>query len=202
MVVPFVRGYPQDGSSLGQSKSTIRNNLDGTFDTLAIDHVDNNGNPGSQPAGYHTVIHQVPQSSVATVTGYNQVFSGVPGTLIVNGVTTPTIPPGGDQQLYSLTGAGALSQLTGRLAASSGYCWVGGILLQWGVTSNSTGNISVSFPVTFPNNAFNVQATPLRASGKFTTDHSVTSLVNGGFTIVNANAVTTGLAYYWLAIGN
>jgi hypothetical protein len=203
MPIPtYTPGYPPDGSSLGQTKSTIRNNLDGTFETLAIDHVNNNGQPGSQPAGYHTIIHQVPQSSVTTVNNYNQVFSGVPGTLIVNGVTTPTIPPGGDQQLYSLTGAGALSQLTGRSAASNGYCWCGGMLFQWGVTIQSTANINVTFPVAFPNNAFNVQATPLRAIGTFTTDFSVTSLVNSGFTINNANSATTGLAYYWFAIGN
>ena len=32
------------------------------------------------------------------------VFCGVPGTLIVNGVRTPEIPPNGDSQVYSLTG--------------------------------------------------------------------------------------------------
>jgi hypothetical protein len=208
MVIPtYTPGYPPDGSSLGQTKSTIRNNLDGTFETLAIDHINNNGQPGSQPAGYHTIIHQVPQSSVSTVTGYNQVFSGVPGTLIVNGVTTPTIPASGDQQLYSLSGAGVLSQLTGlantqTVTGGIGYAWLCGVLMQWGYTTNSTGNIGVSFPVPFPNNVFNVQATALRATGKFSTDFSVTSVVNSGFTINNANSSTTGLAYYWFAIGN
>ncbi len=203
MPIPtYTPGYPPDGSSLGQTKATIRNNLDGTFETLAIDHINNNGQPGSQPAGYHTIIHQVPQATVSTVTGYNQVFSGVPGTLIVNGVTTPAIPSNGDQQLYSLTGSGGLSQLTGNHAASNGYCWIGGILIQWGVTTASTGSIGVTFPVAFPNNAFNVQATPLRTFGTFTTNFSVTGLVVSGFTINNANSSATSLAYYWLAIGN
>ena len=102
MPIPtYTPGYPPDGSSLGQTKSTIRNNLDGTFQTLAIDHVNNNGQPGSNPAGYHTIIHQVSQTSVSTVSGVNQVFSGVPGSLRVNTVTTPIITPGGDTQLYS-----------------------------------------------------------------------------------------------------
>ena len=44
MSIPtYTQGYPPDGSSLGQTKSVIRNNLDGTFLTLAVDHVDNNG---------------------------------------------------------------------------------------------------------------------------------------------------------------
>ena len=58
----YVPGYPPDGSSLGQTKSTIRNNLDGTFQTIAVDHINNNGDPGSQPPGYHTIIHEVPQT--------------------------------------------------------------------------------------------------------------------------------------------
>lgn len=208
MPIPtYTQGYPPDGSSLGQTKSTIRNNLDGTFETLAIDHIDNNGSPGSQPAGYHKVIHQVPQSSVTTVSGYNQVFSGVPGTLIVDAVTTPTIPPGGDQQLYSLSGSGVLSQLTGStntqtVTGGIGYAWLGGVLMQWGYTTNSTGNIGVTFPVAFPNNVFNVQVTAIRGNGTYTTNFAVSSLVNSGFTINNSNSSTTGLSYYWLAIGN
>src|SRR5580700_2776789 len=110
-IPPYVKGYPPDGSSLGQTKSTIRNNLDGTFDTVAVDHVNNNG-PNMQPAGYHTIIHEVTQTNVSTVAGVNQIFSGVPGTLVVNSVTTKAIPNNGDTQLYSLTGAGVLAQLT------------------------------------------------------------------------------------------
>ncbi len=50
MAIPiYTLGYPPDGSSLGQTKTTIRNNLDGTFLTLGGDHVNNNGQPGSIP---------------------------------------------------------------------------------------------------------------------------------------------------------
>jgi hypothetical protein len=87
MAIPtYTPGYPPDGSSLGQTKSTIRNNLDGTFETLAVDHVNNNGVPGSNPAGYHTIIHQVPQTNVDDCAGYNQIFSGVPGGLSITTV--------------------------------------------------------------------------------------------------------------------
>jgi hypothetical protein len=198
MVIPgYTEGYPQDGSSLGQSKTTIRNNLDGTFLTLAVDHVNNNGQPGSKPAGYHTVIHEVPQSSVSTVTGYNQVFCGVPGTLIVNGVATPTIPPGGDQQLYSLTGGGILSQLTGGVLSTNGYCWVGGILIQWGTGNTAVAAGAVTFPITFPHAVFGVQSTP---TSKITTPAAIISLNTSGFTCQN-NAGTL-FSHYWMAIGN
>jgi hypothetical protein len=203
MPIPtYTVGYPPDGSSLGQTKVVIRNNLDGTFQTLAVDHINNNGQPNAQPAGYHTIIHEVSQTAVNTIANYNQVFSGVPGTLVVNSVATPSIPSNGDTQLYALSGMGTLSQLTGNNAASTGYVWAGGILFQWGLTAMTTGNISVSFTPNFPNNAFNVQVTAVRSSGTFTTNFSATGLTKTGFTIVNSNSSATNLAYYWLAIGN
>lgn len=206
MIPAYIQGYPPDGSTLGQTKATIRGNLDGTFLTLAVDHVNNNGQPGSNPAGYHTIIHEVTQSNVSTVANVNQVFSGVPGTLIVNGVTTPNVPSGGDTQLYALTGAGALSQLTGHSAATSGYQWIGGILLQWGtVAGSSNQNVPVTFTPNFPRNCFNVSAIPIRASSSPGSDFSTVivtgSVSTAGFTIGNIGAHTMA-GWYWFAIGN
>lgn len=206
MPIPtYTPGYPPDNSSLGQTKSVIRNNLDGTFQTLAVDHIDNNGDPGMKPAGYHTIIHEVPQVSVSTVNGYNQVFSGVPGTLVVNGVTTSNIPAN-DTQLYSLTGAGILSQLTGYNADKTGYQWIGGILLQWGNTgATSSSTVAVSFSPKFPNNCFNVSAIPIRAATSPGDDFAcviVTSSVSrNGFTIGNIGGHSVS-GFYWFAIGN
>ena len=100
MTIPtYVSGYPPDGSSLGSTKTTIRGNLDGTFLTLGVDHVNNNGSPGNNPAGYHTIIHQVTQTTIpSTISGVNQFFSMIPGT----GASRP-LPPN-DTQLYSLSG--------------------------------------------------------------------------------------------------
>lgn len=208
MPIPtYTPGYPPDGSSLGQTKSTIRNNLDGTFQTLAVDHVNNNGQPGSQPAGYHTIIHQVPQASVSTVSGYNQIFSGIPGTLIVNGVTTPAIPSNGDTQLYALTGQGGLSQLTGYGATSNGYVWIGGLLLQWGTISvSSSGTYTpVSFTPNFPHNCFNVVLTMINNQGSSPSANSLFvrsgSVLKSGFSIVNTSGSSSQSAY-WMAIGN
>lgn len=209
MPIPsYTLGYPPDGSSLGQTKVTIRNNLDGTFQTVAVDHVNNNGQPGSNPAGYHTVIHQVSQTSVSTVSNYNQLFSGVPGTLVVNGTTTPAIPSNGDTQLYSLTAAGGLSQLTGNNAATNGFAWVGGILLQWGSIAATSGNPSVNLAsspnVTFPNNIFNVQVTRTHSSSSpgssFGYWVNTVGIGTSGFQIINNDGHTW--SYQWFAIGN
>jgi len=200
MPIPtFTPGYPLDGSSLGQTKSTIRNNLDGTFQTGAVDHVDNNGQPGSNPAGYHKIIHEVTQTSVSTVSGVNQVFSGVPGTLVVNGTTTPAVPSNGDTQLYSLTGLGALSQLTGFSASANGYVWIGGVLLQWGAgTSTNTGNF-ISFPIAFPRNIFTVTCTVYNSGSNPRTVSEVSTPNLTGFTAVSPNSTNP---IFFMAIGN
>ena len=204
MPIPtYTPGYPPDGSSLGQTKAVIRDNLDGTFQTLNVDHVNNNGQPGSQPAGYHTIIHEVTQTNVSTVTGVNQIFSGIPGTLIVNGVTTKNIPPNGDTQLYSLTGMGGLSQLTGNNASANGYNWVGGILLQWGSTTAvaNSSSTTVTFPVTFPTAVFSVQATVVTNDNSSIRFSILNNASPSGFvTSQTSSAHFTRL--YWFAIGN
>lgn len=211
MTIPtYTPGYPPDGSSLGQTKSTIRNNLDGTYQTLAIDHVNNNGQPGSNPAGYHTIIHQVSQVNVSTVAGVNQIFSGVPGTLIINGVSTPNIPPNGDTQLYSLTGMGGFSQLTGHSTSLNGYSWVSGILIQWGkvsIPSGSHSTGSVTFNPAFPNNCFNVSLTLIAQSSGTNSSSNTLCVANAGPTKTSFPWIFNGNSgsytnFFWTAIGN
>lgn len=205
MPIPtYTPGYPPDGSSLGQTKSTIRDNIDGTFQTLAIDHINNNGQPGSQPAGYHTIIHEVPQTSVNTVSGYNQVFSGVPGTLSVNSSTTAAIPSNGDQQLYSLSGGGVLSQLTGYSANTNGYQWIGGILLQWGKVTNPGQAGTVNFAsnnVNFPNNCFSVMLTMQRNGSTSTQGVYLNGTpTRNSFSFTGSSSSANAL--FWIALGN
>lgn len=220
MPIPtYTPGYPPDNSSLGQTKATIRNNLDGTFETLNVDHVNNNGQPGSNPAGYHTIIHEVTQTAVTSIAGVNQVFSGVPGALsyTVGMTTTPTpaIPSDSDTQLYSLSGSGILSQLTGSSRAARGYVWIGGLLLQWGTVTFPSGNsvmASVNFTtgggVNFPNAVFNIQATLICKAGGSSTQKNSLSIVNGSVSptsfVFQYAGETSGdfTNFFWQAIGN
>lgn len=207
---PYVQGYPPDGYSLGQTKSTIRNNLDGTFLTLAVDHVNNNG-PDMQPPGYHTVIHQVPQSSVNTVSGYSQIFAGEAGVLVVNGTTTAAIPPGNGQQLYSLTADGSLSQMTGAIHNSYGLVWAAGILFQWGtatLSASSSQSGTVMFREGFPKNCYNVQLTLNSLAGSVNESPAnlyvvYQSVSQTGFTYqYNQNAGAFSNQFFWFAIGD
>lgn len=195
MSIPtYTPGYPPDGSSLGQTKAVIRNNLDGTFQTLGVDHVNNNGQPGSNPAGYHTVAHMVPQATdPAAITGFGQLYSK---TLTFNSTN--------DQALFWETGQGLIQQLTTNitpLAAQTGYTFLpGGIILQWGVTTSTGSSTPVLFPFTFPAAAFSAVATRHQNSSS-DTSYGITSLVTTGFTFT-ANSSASGIIIFWFAIGN
>ncbi len=201
MPIPtFTPNYPLDGSTLGQTKKVIRDNLDGTFQTLAIDHIDNNGNPGGKPAGYHKVIHSVPQG------GNPGVMPGI-GQLYCKTVTPPT--PSGDQALFWETGGGIVQQLTANItpvSATNGVTFLpGGLILQWG----TTGNISSGTPVLFisggfpTNNAFSVIATNLSNTNNrkliYTSGYTKTQFIP---TIIDASGNTTSAIFTWWAIGN
>src|SRR6202000_935722 len=153
MSIPsYTQGYPPDGSSLGQTKSTIRNNLDGTFLTLAVDHIDNNGDPGTNPAGYHKVVHMVPQAgNPAPISGYGQLF-----TKTVNSFTS-------DEALFWETGNGIVQQLTTNInpsATTNGRSFLpGGIIMQWGAVNSPGSSGTVAFNATFPSSCFNIQLT-------------------------------------------
>lgn len=198
MPIPtYTPGYPPDGFSLGQTKATIRNNLDGTFETLGVDHINNNGAPGSQPAGYHNIAHFVPQgANPAPVVGYGQLFSK-----IINDVTT-------DEGLFWETGTGLVQQLTVNLvpvAAANGYSFLpGGIIIQWGVVPAPGSSGTVLFAtsnIDFPNNCFNVSFTQRRdastsAQGMY---------VNGAPTKLQFaynGSSSSDTALFWTAIGN
>lgn len=196
MPIPtYTPGYPPDGSSLGQTKATIRNNLDGTFETLGIDHINNNGQPGSQPAGYHNVIHCVPQgSNPGAIAGYGQLYCKS-----INSVVT-------DTALFWETGTGLIAQMTVNInpsATTNGYTFLpGGIIIQWGQSTSSSSTQPITFNIPFPNNCFNVQITPTSTS----TTASATNVLypsgfsTAGFTFKYAGSSING--FFWFAIGN
>ncbi len=128
-----------------------------------------------------------------------------------------------DTQLFAKTGLGGVSQLTGNFAATQGYAWVGGILIQWGVEPipNSPVNqnhktSSVTFKdrggtpstIPFPNNCFVVVATlEVTSSGNLVRDAniSIRSFTKTAFTwVFNGGGTGTGQFqnFTWIAIGN
>lgn len=196
MPIPtYTPGYPPDGSSLGQTKAVIRNNLDGTFQTLGIDHVNNNGQPGSQPAGYHTVSHMVPQgANPSPVTGYGQLYSKT-----INSFTN-------DQALFWETGGGLIQQLTTNLtpsATANGYSFLpGGIIIQWMKVNNPVSGMTYNFPITFPTTCFSIQLTPSLNDNSTVRCYVASGTLNASGFQIQATSSSHFTSMYVTAIGN
>jgi hypothetical protein len=188
MSIPnYVLGYPPDGSSLGNTKLQIRNNLDGTFLTLSVDHRNaNQTNPG-----YHTVIHSLTQSSDPSVfSGGSQYYSKI-----------ATIPPGGHSVPFVMASDGTIFQMIGRSPVTDGYFWSAGMLIQWG-TSTTASNTTITFPVVFPTAIFNIQCTIFQNTTNrhfvYARSSNTTSFIT---TQLDSNGVAETSTFSWMAIG-
>lgn len=213
-IPPFNQGYPPDNSSLGQTKTSIRNNIDGTFLTLGVDHINNNGLPGTQPAGYHNVTRWVPKAvNPAAIPGYGQLFS-----------KTVTVGLNSDQQIFWETGNGIVQQLTAAVlpvAGTSGRTFLpGGLILQWGFVNGTHGGDnhfnggdtnSVTFSSTgiaFPTSCFSIWTQPLYTSGNAPGNSSTATVAiasnftNTAFTWTFCTVSATYTRFLWFAIGN
>lgn len=177
----------------------MKTNTNSLKTLIEVDHIGFGNNHG----GYHNVIHQETQTNVNTIAGVNQLFSGVPGTLIVNGNPTAFIPNNGDTQLYSLTGMGGLQQLTG---SSANFVWCSGVLFQWGTFVPLFSLDTITFPIPFPTNILNIQMTLQFTTAVIPTGNSViiNNVISPTITQFSyaSTATGAGVLINWFAIGN
>ncbi len=185
---------------------------------MEVDHAGFN-TAGTDPSGYHEIIHQIEQGTWDAVTrtgapsattGFNEVF-----TLLDTPDAAGAVQ---DTQLFTVTSNGFISQLTGRLDADEGYVWSGGILFQWGFVSDPTGAPQRTNTVLFkeatkrpgcppfPKKCFIVipgltilSPTP---AASVSTNISVNDVSNTKFTyVINTSTSGTFTGFYWIAIG-
>lgn len=103
----------------------------------------------------------------------------------------------------------AWNSVGGGSSTANGYYYIGTTLHQFGVIqkqASATGT-SVSYPVTFPNNLFNIQLTSMFVGGTVPGySQGVASNSKSGFTVsgqaYGASTPDATILVYWLAIGN
>lgn len=202
---------PAPNNNPSNDQGLMFTNTNSIFNWAAIDH----HGFGDDLGGYHAIVHQdvgTPARSVnrtlatapvnfpGAIAGINQLFAA-----------SVVSPSSTDTQLFSITGNGGVSQLTGNLASNEGYVWCAGVLIQWGtiVTSSSSGTVFFADPdrtncIQFPTGIFTVQAT-FTGSSSATTNNTILirSKNKTQFqwaTALSAQANYTGFS--WVAIGN
>jgi hypothetical protein len=204
----FTSGIPNSANTPANDQPLMLGNFNYINESYGKDHnFTNSSNTSlSNPDGYHTVIHQLLQGSTPPrITNVNQIFA--------KNYTPPFSGSSTDTQLFSRTGLGVVSQLTGYQAqVSGGWQWVGGILMIWGVAPLPALNVSgtVTFTsvsgttIPFPNAIFTIQMTLI--STTFAIPTNATLAIAGTPTTTSFQWAYRGdptfNGFYWLAIGN
>lgn len=182
-IPPYTLGFPPDGSTLGNTKATIRNNLDGTFEAFSVNHQNQNEtNPG-----FHNTIQMNVEASpalgAASIALYAADNSGADSLWIKNAINGYDFPITGPTH-----------------AGNPGYTSLfGGILMCWGTQTVTTSPAVVNFPSGFfPNARFSVVVTP---NGSNPGSFGIISYTgNTAFTVGWSGPAVTAIS--WIAIGN
>jgi hypothetical protein len=186
---------------LADSQGQIKTNFSQLNAVYGVDH---SPYTSATNIGYHQDIHIIKRTGNPTNVAGTQIVFTKDYTPDATGATV-------DTQLFTLTGANTLSQLSGRLQTSDGWVWIAGMLLQWGFvilpgTSNPTGTVTfkdrVAGAIPFPNSCFAINLT-LRAVAN--TSSANTLAVLGNPTATQFQWMFTGstsyASFYWTAIG-
>lgn len=192
----YTQNIPDGPNNPSQDQPLMKANTNAIFSLIGTDHINFNL-PNS---GYHNIIHQPPQGSdPVSIAGINQVYAK---NVTPNSTVTST-----DTQLFTETGAGIISQLTGNLLGLEGYAWVGGILLQWGQSSSTSTTITfkdrVAGAIPFPTQCFSVY-TSLRSIVSIPVPAASIGIVSKSTTQFKTQAqgdLSTISGFFWLAIG-
>lgn len=203
----YNRDIPDGPNNPSQDQPLMKTNTNSIDDLIDTDHFSFDEANG----GYHRSIHQPQGSDPAAVATVNQVYS--------KSYTPDTTGGTADTQLFTRTGGGTISQLTGFNTTDSdnGYQWIGGVLIQWGrideTTSSGTTVGTVTFKdrtagmIPFPNDCFTVITCPVSSSSSDPSSQMSiaikrTTLTKLGFTYVEVTNSSAYRGFRWVAIGN
>jgi hypothetical protein len=213
--VPAANDAPRNDQPIMQTNNAS------TAGIIAVDHIGFNVPNG----GYHTLLHQ-PNQIVGGQAAWNPTAgSGVPAAIAATKIagvqqtfsmlyTPNSTGATADTQLFSLTGKGGISQLTGCFAFTDGWAWLGGILLQWGRITGLAGawpttpqtvtfKDRVAGAIPFANACFSVYVTFIGPTSSSTGDICINSISATNFVwqFTGSSSASFG-GFYWAAIGN
>ncbi len=216
----YTQNIPLATNKPSVDQPNMKINTNSINSIIAVDHLSFGQATGILSDGYHKTIHQ--SQDTRTRSGVGATYANFPvGIVGVNQVVAASYTPDttgavADTQLFSVTGLGVTSQLTANLTNDprEGWCWCGGILIQWGEVSSAAGGGTVTFKdrvagaIPFPNACFNVQATTsYNNTGTSSVNISIRKTAGSPSTTDfewTRSGTTTGTfnGFYWMAIGN
>lgn len=187
---------PAAGTKINQTFNLLRTNFQQANAIFNEDHYQFNDSTAPF-RGKHRKSTYIASTAPGSSSGENVVFSETSS---------------GSSVLYSVRDGNASTKTaltTGKvvapLASSNGYSWLPGeILIQWGLTNSVSqgNNLTVNFPITFPNNIFSVIVSPFNNIDGNTTQFLIKTKSLSDFVVRNSNNNNTSYQYQYIAIGN
>lgn len=196
---------PTGNVPLNQDYLNVQANFQQLNTTYSTDHiaftvVANNG--------YHTVVHMVSNSTIASNPPNNYPITPPPAIGLTGELFTTQSNDGvnPDEILWYQSGGGRLMQLTRNfvpVASANGSTFLpGGLILQWGTLTTTGILTTVSFNFSFPANCFIVLTEPNVAAVNGNQQFSVSSKSTTGFSFGTNTGYSVGSNFFWAAIGN
>lgn len=201
---------PLPTDNLSDSQGDLKTNFTAANNTFAVNHFPLADLTAQN--GFHRDINQAKR--VGNATNVTDCY-----TLFTKDYTADSTGAVTDTQLFGITAGGGVSQFSGNLALNDGWCWVGGVLLQWGgsavagtgsfASGTATGTVTfkdrVVGAIPFPNACFAVVAIPFfgaapggsRFAGITITSKSATTF---NWSCNGSSSAASG--FYWVAVGN
>ena len=210
----FVQGAL--GNLRGQSVITAATSLSAA-DAGNYIHLGNNGYAVTLPAlstlgdGAVFTFESVSGSVNVQRAGTDTIFAGTDGSITSlalaagDTLTIVKITISGTARWHVIGGSAMLRYSSGDFGASiaaNGYQKLpSGLIIQWGYVSQSSAGQTVSFPITFPNALYSIQATIIGtgpANGhKITAQSKASHQLNA----YNTSGTAVTINYFYLAIG-
>jgi hypothetical protein len=193
MTFSYNSGLPNPPDDPADDVAGMQTNTATISNWVAVDHV--GFNSAANAGGKHNQIQFVKNQAVAALPSgtISELFSNV---LSVGG---PAVPCWTNAiNTYQIP----LILTSGFSVSSNGYFNFSGLYFQWGTKTNASSSGTVTFPINFPNNCFNVQLTAYTvSSGSVNRPCSVLTTSVTNFTYgINSGSSTDSL--FWFAIGN
>jgi hypothetical protein len=223
---PYNSNVPNPPDNPSADVGDMQTNSGSIANIIAVDHIGFNLNNG----GWHTILHQPNNANGGPAIGGQTAWNPVVGSAGRNAVQAANIPgvqqtftlnwtpqfgggPGTtDTQLFTMTGNGGVSQLSGNNAITNGgWQWIGGTLLIWGNVSTDffAAPVSITFTtvsgttIAFPNSIFQVY-TSMNGTSSTANLVEITALSATGFSwkfTGGSGTHTSFTGFSWLAIG-
>lgn len=195
-----VLAYPSTGQSFTYTNLTLLGVGSNTSGFAPINSPAFTGTPTAPTPALNDNSQKI--ATTAFVKGQN--YAPLASPALTGTPTAPTATVGTNTtQIATTAFVQAALGASQSLATPGYYTAPGGLIIQWGAATTTAGSVAVTFPITFPNGAFQVFVGADANNAAFANVHN-SSFTTSGVTIQSWLGTSSGgsVSVRWMALGH